>query len=338
MGINGICTLANDQVFNQLVALLNSIEVMLGKDFPVCVYPYDDRTHRIAAEIAHRPNVQLYDNHDSMQDWDQFVRDVWDAHPTARQCWSKTNPKFHDPAFYHRVGTHRRFCAFDGPFDRFLYMDADTVLLNSVEFIFQQLEKSDWVVYDFQFKDATHVYEVESPKLNRLFGPDRIQTEIFCSGLYASKRNLFDAEKRAWLLSELRSGDAEVLYPMAPDQTVLNYMVMKSGLALCNFALELPPAQRTGCCVTSPGFTEQNQLLYDRGNRLTYVHYIGLSSSLFNRICSGENIEFPYRDLFLHYRYLHEPEQRPRFTHKSRPYDIPSNLQNRVLRKLGLVR
>jgi len=46
MGINGICTLANDQVFNQLVALLNSIEVMLGKDFPVCVYPYDDRTHR----------------------------------------------------------------------------------------------------------------------------------------------------------------------------------------------------------------------------------------------------------------------------------------------------
>jgi len=283
--------------------------------------------------IALIANVQLYDNQDSMQCWDQFARDVWDTHPTARQRWNNS-----DPSYYHRAGTHRRFCAFDGPFDRFLYMDADTVLLDAVEFIFQQLEKSDWVVYDFQFKDPTHVYEVASPRLKQLFGAERIQTEIFCSGFYATKRGLFDAEKRAWLLSELRSGDAEVLYPMAPDQTVLNYMVMKSGLACYNFALELQPTQRTGCCVTSPGFTEQNHLLYDRGNRLTYMHYIGLSSSLFHCICSGENIEFPYRDLFLHYRYLHEPEQRPRLTDKPRHYDMPPSLQNRVLRKLRLVR
>lgn len=331
--MDGICTLANDQVFNQLVALLNSIEAIQGPDFPVCVYPYDDRVEKIAAEISRRPNVQLYCDWDSMQRWDQFVRDVWDTHPTARQRWGNK-----DPNFYHRVGTHRRFCAFDGPFDRFLYMDADTLLLDSVEFIFQQLEQTDWVVYDFQFKDPTHVYEVDSPKLNQLFSPDRIQTEIFCSGLYASKRNLFDAEKRSWLLSELQSGDAEVLYPMAPDQTVLNYIVMKSEISLCNFALELPTDQRTGCCVTSPGFTEHNHLLYDRNNRLTYLHYIGLSSRLINSVCEGENIEFPYRDLFLHYRYLHEPEKRPNFTQKPRPYGTPASFQRRVLRKLGLTR
>ena len=333
MSVDGICTLANDQVFNQLVALLNSIEAIQGTDFPVCVYPYDDRVEKIKAEIARRPNVQLYCDRDSMQRWDQFVRDVWDTHPTARQRWGNS-----DPNFYHRVGTHRRFCAFDGPFDRFLYMDADTLLLDSVEFIFQQLEQTDWVVYDFQFKDPTHVYEVDSPKLNQLFSPDRIQTEIFCSGLYASKQNLFNAEKRSWLLSELRSGDAEVLYPMAPDQTVLNYMVMKSGISLCNFALALPSDQRTGCCVTSPGFTEHNHLLYDRGNRLTYLHYIGLSSRLINSVCEGENIEFPYRDLFLRYRYLHEPEKRPSFVQKPRPYGAPASFQKRVLRKLGLTR
>lgn len=329
----GICTLANDQVFHQLVALLNSIEVMLGKDFPVCVYPYDDRTEQIAAEIAHRPNVQLYDDRASMQRWDQFVRQVWDTHPTARQRWGNS-----DPNFYYRVGTHRRFCAFDGPFDRFLYMDADTLLMNVVEPIFQQLEQRDWVVYDFQFKDPTHVYEVASPRLNQVFPADRIQTEIFCSGFYASKRELFSAEKRDWLLSELRSGDAEILYPMAPDQTVLNYMVMKSGISLCNLALTLSTAERTGCCVTSPGFTEQDHVLFDHDRRLTYIHYIGLSSSLINRVCHGENIEFPYRDLFLHYRYLPTPEQRPIFTQKPRPYDAPPSLQTRVLRKLGLVR
>ena len=331
--VDGICTLANDQVYHQLVALLNSIEAMMGADFPVCVYPYDDRTERIQAEIAHRPNVQLYADRGSMQQWDQFVRQVWDAHPTARQRWGLS-----DPNSYYRVGTHRRFCAFDAPFDRFLYMDADTLLLNSVGPIFQQLEMHDWVVYDFQYKDPTHVYEVSSPKFNQVFAANRVETEIFCSGFYASKQDLFSAAQRNWLLSELRSGEAEILYPMAPDQTVLNYMVMKSERSIYNFALQLPSEQKTGCCVTSPGFTEQNHLLYDRGNRLTYLHYIGLSSSLINQVCDGENIEFPYRDLFLHYRYLQQPTQRPIYNRPAKSYDATPSLSSRVFRKLGLVR
>lgn len=331
--VDGICTLANDQVYHQLVALLNSIEALMGADFPVCVYPYDDRCDRIQAEIARRPNVQLYADQRSIEHWDQFVREVWDAHPTARQCWG-----LGDPTAYYRVGTHRRFCAFDAPFDRFLYMDADTLLLNRVEPFFQLLEQHDWVVYDFQYKDPTHVYEVSSPKLNQVFAAKRVETEIFCSGLYASKRNLFDAEQRGWLLAELRSGDAEILYPMAPDQTLLNYMVMKSGRSIYNFALQLPPDQKTGCCITSPGFTEADHLLFDRGNRLTYLHYIGLSSSLINRVCEGENIDFPYRDLFLHYRYLHEPSQRPVYRSLARSYDAPPSLSQRVFRKLRLVR
>ncbi|MBE5229367.1 MAG: sugar transferase, partial [Microcystis aeruginosa PMC 728.11] len=51
---NGICTLANDRVYDQLVALLNSIEANGGKDLPVCVYPYDDQTEEIAKLIAQR--------------------------------------------------------------------------------------------------------------------------------------------------------------------------------------------------------------------------------------------------------------------------------------------
>lgn len=331
--MNGICTLANDQVYNQLVALLNSIESMMGADMPVCVYPYDDKIDRIAAEIARRPNVQLYNDQDSIQCWDQFAKQVWDAHPTARLRW-----RISDPACYYRVGTHRRFCAFDGPFDRFLYIDADALLMNSVKFVFKQLEQNDWVVYDFQFKDLTHVFDSKSDRLTQLFSPERLQSEIFCSGFYASKRSLFDAKQRAWLLSELNAGDAEVLYPMAPDQTILNYMVMKSGLSTFNFALNLPFDQKTGCCVTSLGFEQKNHILYDWGTRLTYLHFIGISSSVFNQVCEGENIDFPYRETFLHYRYLQEPKSCPVFTNTLKSYDAPLSLKKRVFRKLGLVR
>ncbi|MDE5081962.1 MAG: sugar transferase, partial [Trichodesmium sp. St18_bin1] len=58
----GIYTVANDVVFDQLVALLNSIEVNVGTDTPVCVIAYDDRTEKVQAEIEKRKNVQFLDN------------------------------------------------------------------------------------------------------------------------------------------------------------------------------------------------------------------------------------------------------------------------------------
>jgi hypothetical protein len=329
--MDGICTLANDRVYDQLLALLNSIEAILGAEFPICVYPYDTNTEKIAAAIAKRPQVQLYEDRDLIQRWDKFARAVWDSHPTARQRWNQAG------SFgYHRFGTHRRYCAFDGPFHRFLYMDADTLLMAPVAMLFNQLSTDNCVVYDFQYKDPTHVYEISSTKLPKIFPLERIKSEIFCSGFYASKSNLFDENRRNWLLEQLAAGEAEILYPMAPDQTIVNYMMMRSGFCPYNFALKLPSEKRTGCCVTSPHFATEDWLLYDRGNRLTYLHYIGLPSSLFARVCSGENLDFPYRDIFLHYRYLHEPENRPQFRDKPKPYYQPPSLTKRIFRKLRL--
>ncbi len=134
--MDGICTLANDKVYNQLVALLNSIEAILGTEIPVCVYPYDDNTTQIVAEIARRPNVHFYNDNDSIQRWDKFAQRVWDTYPTAQQRWSQLGN-----ASYYRFGTHRRYCDFDGIFDRFLYMDADTLLLGQVAPLFKQLEE-----------------------------------------------------------------------------------------------------------------------------------------------------------------------------------------------------
>ncbi len=331
--MDGICTLANDRIYDQLIALLNSIEVNGGKALPVCVYPYDDNTERIKAEIAQRPNVELFDDREVIDLWDNFAKSAWEPHPTAKERWLKAGSKG-----YHRFGTHRRYCAFDGPFDRFIYMDGDTLLMSPLDRVFAQLDNYDCVVYDFQHKDITHVYEVTSPKLLEIFPQERLNQEIFCSGFYGSKKGLFDGERRNWLIEQLRAGEAEIVYPMAVDQPLLNYMMMRSNFSIYNLALQLPKEERTGCCVTSPHFQAlDNNILYDRGNRLTYLHYIGLSSSLFTRLCSGENLDFPYRDIFLHYRYLYEPSQRPVFTGSPKPYQPPTpTFWQKVTRKLGL--
>ena len=332
--MDGICTLANDRIYDQLVALLNSIEVNGGKALPVCVYPYDDNIERIRAEIAQRPNVELFDNQEIIERWDNFAKSAWEPHPTAKERWLKAGSRG-----YHRFGTHRRYCAFDGPFDRFIYMDGDTLLMSPLDRVFAQLDNYDCVVYDFQHKDITHVYEVTSPKLLEIFPQERLNQEIFCSGFYGSKKGLFDGERRNWLIEQLRAGEAEIVYPMAVDQPLLNYMMMRSNFSIYNLALQLPKEERTGCCVTSPHFQALDNILYDHDKRLTYLHYIGLSSSLFTRLCSGENLDFPYRDIFLHYRYLYEPSQRPIFTDSPKPYQPPTpTFWQKVTRKLGLVK
>jgi hypothetical protein len=76
----GIYTLANDAVYDQLVALLNSIEANVSPDIPVCVIPYDTQLNRVQEELNARPNVSLFDNWDSIQRWEAF------AHLTSVQC------------------------------------------------------------------------------------------------------------------------------------------------------------------------------------------------------------------------------------------------------------
>ncbi|MBD0395737.1 MAG: sugar transferase, partial [Microcoleus sp. C1-bin4] len=107
--MNGICTLANDTVYDQLIALLNSIEVILGSNTPVCIYPFDDQIQQIQAEIVNRPNIFIYEDSASIQRWDKFMQ--------------AAAPERLNREKFRLYGAHRRFCAFDGPFEKFIYMD-----------------------------------------------------------------------------------------------------------------------------------------------------------------------------------------------------------------------
>lgn len=307
---NGICTLGNDVVFDQIVALVNSVATHAGPDFPVCIYPYNDNLERLRAFVQDRPQVQIYDDVASIQRWDHWVEKIWQVHPTAHERWLAINGK----GGIHRMGTHRRFGAFDGPFDQFIYMDADTLLLDSPQPIFDLLDQFDWITYDFQHRDLSHVFTVDAPNLTQVFTPAQIETQIFCSGFYGSKRGIFSDADLATFLEQLAAGEATVLYPMAPDQTILNYCVLRKPLKAVNLAFHWPVEKRTGNSVTSPHFEQRGDGVFDRDLRLTYLHYIGVSSKLFTRLCQGENMDIPYRDVFLHYRYLHAPSDRPTFT------------------------
>ena len=317
---NGIYILANDVVFDHLVALLNSLEVNGAKDIPVCIIPYDDRLKKVRVEIAIRPNVTLFDNTDSIHFWEDFATQVWTSHAKAQKVWQAKGLKQ-----VHCLTRHRKLCCFDGLFDKFVYFDADTLLMGCLDYIYQKLDQVDWVANDFQYKsDLNYVFDLSSDKLPHIFNIDQLPSHTFCTGLFASKKEIFNRENAVQLLDNLTSGEAEIMCLSASDQSLLNYLVARSKISFYNFAYA-QPEQVTGNHWSSQ-FEVIDDVLYDKGRRLTYLHYMSISAAKINQLCAGEDIEIPYRDVFLHYRYLNSPETRPKLT--------PPNLLVRLGRKI----
>jgi len=306
----GIYTLANNVIYDQLVALLNSIEANYGQDIPVCVIPYDDQLEKVIKEIKNRDNVHIFNDNSSIQKWEKFAERVWSYHPHAFSKWKEKKIKG-----VYRMGMHRRYCAFDGPFENFAFLDGDTLVMQSFDHVFEKLIKADFVTYDYQFKDPSHVYDVNSPLFSNIFSEELMTEKMFCAGFYVSKKGLFSPEKCEKILESLKK-EAGILYINGPDQSLLNYMIMKLNIKNVNMGRILPYERRTGNSAHSSHFEAKEHLLYDRGNLLTYLHYIGISSSVIKEICLGEDIDIPYKDIFLHYRYLSAPDKRPAFKGK----------------------
>lgn len=325
----GVYILANDVVLDQLIALINSLEKNVSPTLPICVVPYDDNTQQSRQATQAYSQVQWFDDTAILDKWETFATKIWEAHPTAFTEWHKRGVEG-----VNRMGMHRRFCCFDGPFEKFIYLDADILALNSFDLIFDSLDEHAFVTYDFQYKDLSHVYNVSASNLTDVFDQNRLDMEIFCAGLFAAKKGIFSEGLLQELLSALQAGDAAILYYHGPDQSILNYMVMKSGIDAVNLARTLSPEKRTGCCVTSPHFVEKDNVLFDNGEQLTYLHYIGISARFFQQVCSHQNILFPYRDLFLHYRYLKDSEQ-PALIGDPIPYNRPTHQNSPRFKRLA---
>ncbi len=326
----GLYILANDVVLDQLIALINSIERNIGTGMPICIVPYDHRIRRSQLATQAYPQVWWFEDEVSLQKWEDFAERIWRSHPTAFDVWAQRGIEG-----VNRMGMHRRFCCFDGPFEQFVYLDADILVMDSFDLLFDSLSRHDFVAYDYQYKDLSHVFDVNSKQLTSVFLPSRLETEIFCAGLYAARKGLFTDTMLTELLISLESGESDILYFNGPDQSILNYMVMKSGVDAINLARSLPAENRTGCCVTSGHFFETDHVLFDQEQQLTYLHYIGVSSKFFQQVCSGKNVLFPYRDLFLYYRYLKEAPV-PALVGPAVQYNRSetSNLRQRLSRKV----
>src|SRR6476469_10634008 len=118
----GIYTLANDNVYDQLVAFLNSVDANYSKDIPICVIPFNDNTELVEKEVARRKNVSLFADIKSIQKWENFISSfnkLYEEYPLVGVNQKKTEV----------LTLHIKYCAFDGESEKFIFFDVDNLVL-----------------------------------------------------------------------------------------------------------------------------------------------------------------------------------------------------------------
>jgi hypothetical protein len=304
----GIYTLANNAVYDQLIALLNSIELNVGTNIPVCIIPFDDRLSLIDRVVESRPNVTLFNNKDSLQRWEDFFEVVWAKHPQAL----KKRPG--KPAW--TLGHHRKYAAFDGEFDKFVFYDADSLAMKSLDKVAEKLDKYDFVFDDWEHKKPSQVTALNLDLIENstLLAKKDIRSKLHCSSFFGSRCGLFNEAELSRLRSLLTT-DQEISWVRRwwDDAFLFSYLTLRLGRPIFNFTLSTDPQDRTGNCADSDPFIEVGGVLYNQQGRkpIHRLHYMNYSSENFRRLAQGEDVDIAYKDVFLHYRFLQEPEKKP---------------------------
>lgn len=309
MNAKGIYTLANDTVCDQLIALLNSIEHNVSPDIPICVIPFDHRLEMVREEVNSRANVILFDDPEAIQKWENFAQEVWQVHPAARKKnWSR-------PPW--GKGHHRRFAAFDGPFEKFVFYDADSLAMKPIDGIFEKLENYDFVFDDWEHRKPDKSTALDIPLIvqSGLYKEEDIRPKLHCSSLFGSKKGIFNQEELSFLKKQLvEVGEVAWISRWWDDAFLFNYLTLRCDRTLYNFTLSSNGQDRTGNCADADPFVNVDNVLYNQQGLkpIHRIHYMNYSSQDFARLCQGEDVNIRYKEEFLYYRFWKNLEDKPK--------------------------
>ena len=308
MALQGIYTLANDAVYDQLVALLNSIEVNVNPDIPVCIIPYDNRLDKIKREVYSRPNLILFDNHNSIQRWENFAQQIWTAYPKSNQNKSARLVQT-------RKRMQRRYAAFDGPFEQFVIYDADSLAMKPLDNVFERLKTYDFVFDDWEHRkpDSVAALNLSLIEKSSKFKAVDVRPKLHCASFFGSRRGLFDPQTLSHLKEQLIEHRELEWINRVSEAFLFNYMTLRGEYSLFNFTLSTDAKDRTGNCADADPFVNIKNVLYNQQGLkpIHRIHYMNYPATDFARLCQGEDVDIKYKDIFLHYRFLKESEKKP---------------------------
>jgi len=127
--VKGIYIVANDEVIDNTIALLNSIR-SYDKEVSIMMIPYDENYQRVY-KVAKQYGVELYP-YSSVKRFLNDLENIFDSN-----------------FFLHPNKLVKLLCFF-GPFDEFLYLDTDIIVFEKIVNILDNLKHHDFISCDHQ--------------------------------------------------------------------------------------------------------------------------------------------------------------------------------------------
>lgn len=209
--VEGVYVLANDAVLPWTRSFVRSFRAY-NPDLPLCLIPFDDASTACAALVREAGGSVLADD-DRFQRLERVGAALERGHTTYGHHW------------------FRRYLAFEGHYDRFLYLDTRIVVLSDLRPILHTLAAADLDVVHF---DAW---------LNQVYRQGPLRTEFvrrggghgFLSGMWASRRGLFS-------LTQMETAGAELvavrdqMNARNTDQFFINYLCDVHHVRMAHYA------------------------------------------------------------------------------------------------------
>jgi hypothetical protein len=276
MQTRGVYFLANNNVFEQVVAFLRSFRTY-NPSIPLCLIPYDNAFDKIRA-LQGAYSFSIFEDAELLADCDSI------------------SEKFHGFV----LGTYRKLVAWEGIFDSFIYIDVDTVVIDSIDFSFESLKYAPYVASHSNLANIRQYVWKDSIYAAHILTPPQIAFSAN-TGFFVSRRGFLSmkhclAKVNAAL--ELK-GHMEL---SCMEQPFLNYLVVSSGYP-CTSLLVL---RDSGLLPTSPlewwgglsdGRVNGGKLYAPYNVPIFLVHWAG-----FTKDCKNLGEELPYNDLWNFYR------------------------------------
>lgn len=201
----GVYFLANDFVLDRAVAFLGSFR-RYNPSVPLCLVPYAGDVAALAG-LRHRYDFTIWA--------DTGILDTCDEISRAFHGPEKIEPKY------------RKLALWEGEYDEFVYIDCDTVVLASVDFVFDHLDTYAFITASSNRPDLRRLVWRDSVYRSGPLTTEQISYGA-TTGLVASRReHLRFADVQRRLPGAL--GLAAHMNLDTCEQPLLNYLIVTSG-------------------------------------------------------------------------------------------------------------
>lgn len=210
----GIYTVVNDRFSDWLLALFGSLAA-LNPEIPVWVIPFDgaaERVRRICAAFGHT----VWEPPEILHTCDVLADAVCAGHGRVPGFWR---------------GTFRRFAAFGGPFDEFLYLDADTLV---IEPLMPLLDVCAGSGSQLVFADrAGNCAYTAGPRRDELRAAGALEWN---AGIFYARAGAISLDAMLAACRADLPADRTLIRPDGADQSFLNWFIATRGLRSAQLA------------------------------------------------------------------------------------------------------